>query len=235
VLQKYFTTKSARETSKSLLFYGAVIIPLMTLLSVLGVILFVFYASRPELRATLQNPDAVVPHFAAKVLPHGLAGLVVASIFAGSMSTVSASLNSLATSTVVDIYKRLIRTDRSDRHYTQASRWATGLWGVLATVAAFYAGHLGALINAFAKIQSLLGGIILGVFLLGILSKRASSSGVILASVLGLAAVLYAFVFTAISLFWYCVIGCLTTLLVGWLWSLIKPSESPARAVTAET
>jgi len=71
--------------------------------------------------------------------------------------------------------------------------------------------------------------------LLGILSKRASSSGVILASVLGLAAVLYAFVFTAISLFWYCVIGCLTTLLVGWLWSLIKPSESPARAVTAET
>ena len=113
VLQKYFTTKSARETSKSLLFYGAVIVPLMTLLSVLGVVLFVFYASRPELRATLQNPDAVVPHFAAKVLPHGLAGLVVASIFAGSMSTVSASLNSLATSTVVDIYKRMIRTDRS--------------------------------------------------------------------------------------------------------------------------
>jgi SSS family transporter len=235
VLQKYFTTKSARETSKSLLFYGAVIIPLMTLLSILGVVLFVFYASRPELRATLQNPDAVVPHFAAKILPHGLAGLVVASIFAGSMSTVSASLNSLATSTVVDIYRRLIRTDRSDRHYTQASRWATGLWGVLATVAAFYAGHLGALINAFAKVQSLMGGIILGVFLLGILSKRASSSGVILASALGLAAVLYAFIFTSISLFWYCVIGCLTTLLVGWLWSLIKPSASPARAVTAET
>lgn len=232
VLQKYFTTKSARETSKSLLFYGAVIVPLITLLSILGVILFVFYASRPELRATLQNPDAVVPHFAAKVLPHGLAGLVVASIFAGSMSTVSASLNSLATSTVVDVYKSLIRKDSSDRHYTLASRCATCLWGALATAGAFYAERLGALINAFAKIQSLMGGIILGVFLLGILSSRTSSSGVIVASVLGLVTVLYVFVFTSISLFWYCVIGCLTTFFIGWLWSLVKPAENPAAAAT---
>ncbi|HEU0007772.1 MAG TPA: hypothetical protein VFS12_17425 [Terriglobia bacterium] len=89
------------------------------------------------------------------------------------------------------------------------------------------------MINAFAKIQSLMGGIILGVFLLGILSKGASSSGVIVASILGLAAVLYVFVFTSISLFWYCVIGCLTTLLVGWLWGLIRPSESPGTAVAA--
>ena len=108
LLQKFFTTRSSRETAKSLLFYGVIIIPLSTLLSLLGIILFVFYSRHPELRATLHNSDAVVPHYAAKMLPHGLAGVLVASIFAGSMSTVSASINSLATSSVVDVYRRLI-------------------------------------------------------------------------------------------------------------------------------
>lgn len=86
ILQKYFTTRSGKETSKSLLFYGAIIIPLTTLLSLLGVCLFVFYSLHPEIRSSLQNPDAVVSQFAARMLPPGLAGLVVASIFAGSMS-----------------------------------------------------------------------------------------------------------------------------------------------------
>jgi SSS family transporter len=225
VLQKYFTTKSSKETSKSLLFYGAVIIPLITLLSILGVILFVFYQSHPAMKGTLRNADAVVPHYAATMLPHGLAGLVVASIFAGSMSTVSASLNSLATSSVVDIYRRIVQVDRSEQHYTKASRWATCLWGLLATVGAFYAGRLGALVNAFAKIQSLMGGIILGIFLLGILTKRVSSGGVIFGSLLGLGVVLYVFFFTSISLFWYCVIGSACTFAGGWLYSLVSRSN----------
>ncbi|MEW5979558.1 MAG: sodium/solute symporter [Acidobacteriota bacterium] len=223
VLQKYFTTKSAKETSKSLVLYGVVIIPLTTLLSILGVMLFVFYSNDPELRSTLRNPDAIVPHYVANILPHGLAGLVVASIFAGSMSTVSASLNSLATSSVVDVYKRIVRPGRSDQHYTAASRWATCLWGALATLGAFYVGRLGALVTAFAKIQSLIGGIILGIFLLGILTKRTTSSGVIAGSIGGLGVVLYVFFFTRVSLFWYCVIGSVGTLLVGWLYSLAVP------------
>jgi len=225
VLQKYFTTRSSKETSKSLLFYGAVIIPLITLLSVLGVLLFVFYHSHPAIKATLRNADAIVPHYAASMLPHGLAGLVVASIFAGSMSTVSASLNSLATSSVVDIYKRILQVDRSEQHYTRASRWATCLWGLLATIGAFYAGRLGALVNAFAKIQSLMGGIILGIFLLGILTKRVSSAGVIFGSLLGLGVVLYVFFFTPISLFWYCVIGSACTFAGGWVYSLVSRSN----------
>lgn len=217
VLQKYFTTKSGRETSKSLYFYCALIIPLLSLLSVLGVVLFVFYLNRPELRATLRNVDTVVPHYAANMLPHGLAGLVVASIFAGSMSTVSASINSLATSSVVDIYRRLIRADRSDRHYAIASRYATFIWGTLATFGAFYADRLGALALAFAKIQSLIGGVILGIFLLGILTTRVMSRDVIVASAAGLTTVLYVSFYTPVSVYWYGIVGCLVTTLVGWL------------------
>ncbi len=223
LLQKYFTTKSRKETSKSLLFYGAVIIPLMTFLSTLGVVLYVLYSQRPDLRATLQNPDAVVPHYAANMLPHGLVGLVVASIFAGSMSTVSASLNSLATCSVVDIYKRLIHTDRTDGHYTLASRWATFLWGFIATLGAFYANRLGALVLAFAKIQSLIGGVILGIFLLGVLSRRVTNRGVIVGALIGLGVVIYVCLYTSISIYWYCVIGCLATFAVGWLEKLFPP------------
>jgi SSS family transporter len=220
ILQKYFTTKSSKETIKSLVFYGATIIPFITLLSLLGVCLFVYYSKSPELRASLHNPDAVVPHYVARILPHGLAGLVIASIFGGSMSTVSASLNSLATSSVVDIYRRLVRTGLSDGHYTLMSRWATFVWGCLATVGAFYAHRLGALVMAFAKIQSLIGGIILAIFLLGILTTRTNSTGVLVGSSFGLSVVLYVACFTGLSMFWYCVVGCISTLLAGWLYSL---------------
>ena len=88
VLQKYFTTRSSRETSKSLLFYGAVIIPLITLLSVLGVLLFVFYHSHPAIKATLRNTDAIVPHYAATMrrIPFAQSvGIVVRLLDAGRL------------------------------------------------------------------------------------------------------------------------------------------------------
>ena len=78
------------------------------------------------------------------------------------MSTISTSINSLATSTVMDIYQRLIRSNQSEQHHTRASRWATTLSGALATVGAPYVSRLGKLMLAFTTIQSLMGGIILG-------------------------------------------------------------------------
>ena len=228
ILQKYFTTKSKTETSKSLVFYGFFIIVFSTLLSILGVLLFVFYVHHPALRTSLHNPDAVVPHYAASMLPHGLAGLLVASIFAGSMSTVSASLNSLATSSVVDIYKRLMRGERSERHYIFATRLATGLWGLFATVSAFQAGRLGPLNIAFSKIESLIGGVMLGIFLLGVLSKRATGTGVLLGAAIGFASVVYVAWYTSAGFYWYCVLGCLSTVIAGWLCSiLISPGMYP--------
>ena len=217
LLQKFFTTRSSRETAKSLLFYGVIIIPLSTLLSLLGIILFVFYSRHPELRATLHNPDAVVPHYAAKMLPHGLAGVLVASIFAGSMSTVSASINSLATSSVVDVYRRLICKERTERHYMLASRWATVAWGAIATIGALFADRLGTLVLSFVKVQSLMGGIILGAFLLGVTTKDIGARNVIIGMVSGLGAVIYCAISTNMSIYWYCVVGCITTVLVSWL------------------
>jgi len=235
VLQKYFTTKSSKETSKSLLFYGIVVVPMITLLSLLGVVLFVFYSYHPELKATLRNPDTVVAHYAANMLPHGLAGLLVASIFAGSMSTVSASINALATSSVVDVYQRLFQRSRPDAHYTFASRCATFLWGAAATVGAFYADRLGTLNLAFLKIQSLLGGVILGMFLLGVLSNRTTNTGVVVGALFGFLTVVYAAFYTATSLYWFCVIGCITVLIVGRSYSQVFPQTTPKKVVGTDS
>lgn len=228
ILQKFFTTKSAKETSKSLYFYGAIMIPLITLMSILGVLMFVLYLHEPALRASLKNPDALIPHYAASMLPHGLAGLVVASIFAGSMSTVSASLNSLATSSVIDIYKRLLKSNQPDSHYASASRWATALWGLLATVGALYADRLGELVLSFTRIQSLMAGTILGIFLLGVLFRRVGSRGAITGTIVGLGAVIYAFVLTPVSVYWYGVIGTVVTVFAGWLHSVVFPEKNSA-------
>jgi len=219
VMQKFFTTKSVKETRKSLLFYGLIIIPMISLISLLGVALFVFYSTHPSMLSTLKNSDVVVAHYAAHMLPHGLTGLIVASIFAGSMSTVSASINSLATSSVVDIYKRLLRPDLSDLHYTKASRLATLSWGLLTTLGALFADRLGTLVLATVKIQSLMGGIILGIFLLGVTTKTATSTGVIVGASIGLPIVIAVSLFSPLSIYWYCVIGCMCTFAIGWLYS----------------
>jgi SSS family transporter len=227
VLQKYLTTKSERETSKSLLSYGVAIILISTLLSLLGVVLFAFSTAHPAWKAGLKNSDALVPYYVATILPHGLVGLVMASIFAGSMSTVSASLNSLATSSVVDIYRRVVRTGLADVHYTFASRCATCFWGMAATVGALFASRLGPLVTAFAKVQSELGGVLLGLFLLAFF-KRATGPGAIAGAVLGFAVVVYVSVTTGISVFLYCAVGCASTVAAGWICSsLIRYGRRP--------
>ena len=148
-------------------------------------------------------------------------GLVMASIFAGSMSTVSASLNSLATSSVVDIYRRVLRTGLSDVHYAFASRCATCFWGMAATVGALFASRLGPLVTAFAKVQSELGGVLLGMFLLAVFTKRATGSGTIAGAALGFAMVVCVSVYSSISVFLYCAVGCAGTVAAGWICSVI--------------
>ncbi len=227
VMQKFLTTRSQRETSKSLLCYGVSIIFISTLLSLLGVVLFAFSTAHPSWKDNLRNPDALVPYYVATVLPHGLIGLVTASIFAGAMSTVSASLNSLATSSVVDVYRRVIRTGLPDTHYTFASRVATCMWGAAATVGALFASRLGPLVTANVKVQSALGGVLLGVFLLGVCTKRTTGAGALAGSAIGFTMVALVSNYTSISVFFYCGVGCACTVVAGWVCSRLWPT-SPA-------
>jgi solute:Na+ symporter, SSS family len=174
-----------------------------------------------EIRATainvLKKNDASVDpsdtnyiflSFVIKYLPVGLVGLIFACIFAASMSSSSGELSSLATVSVIDVYKRHFKKDGSDQHYLTVSRISMALWGVYGIAFAQYASRLGSLIEAVNILGSLFYGTLLGVFLLAFYVKWVGGTATFVATFVGEAVVLYCFKFTDIAWLWYNVIGC---------------------------
>jgi SSS family transporter len=153
--------------------------------------------------------------FVTHYLPVGIAGLVIGVIFSAAMSAISGEINSLATVTVIDIYKRHFRPDAADRHYLIASRIATAFWGIYAAGFAATARGFGALIEAVNQVGSLFYGGMLGVFVLAFFVKRVGANGAFVGVIAGEAAIFAAAKFTNIAFLWYNVIGCLVVIGVG--------------------
>lgn len=153
--------------------------------------------------------------FVTRFLPAGVVGLVIAVIFAAAMSSSSGEVNSLATVTVIDIYKRHVRQDATDGHYLLISRCATVFWGLYAVVFAQYARNLGSLIEAINMVGSLFYGTLLGVFTLAFFFKRVGGTAAFLGMLAGEAAILSTALFTNISFLWYNVIGAVVVVFVG--------------------
>ncbi len=148
-------------------------------------------------------------------LPIGLIGLLLAAIIAASMSSTSAELNSLASTSLIDIYKRLINKNGSDAHYLKFSKYATVGWGIYAIIFALLASELGSLIEAVNILGSLVYGTILGIFLVAFYTKKISGNSVFISAIIAEAVVLYCFIFTSIPFLWYNVIGCLIVLILS--------------------
>ncbi|HEX9250809.1 MAG TPA: hypothetical protein VF870_01135, partial [Ignavibacteriaceae bacterium] len=142
-------------------------------------------------------------------LPVGLIGLLLAAIIAASMSSTSAELNSLASTSLIDIYKRLINKNASDKKYLIFSKYATVGWGIYAIIFALLASELGSLIEAVNILGSLVYGTILGIFLVAFYTKKISGNSVFTSAIIAESVVLYCFLFTSIPFLWYNVIGCL--------------------------
>jgi Na+/proline symporter len=158
--------------------------------------------------------------FVIHQIPAGLVGLILAAIFAAAMSTISAEINSLATVSMVDIYRRFVRRDAGDRHYLAASRWLTVFWAAYAIVTALYAQNLGSLVEAVNRLGSLFYGTLLGVFVLAFFLPRVHGTAAFRAMVFGEAAVFAAWHFTGVAFLWLNVLGCLCVVLYGWAASL---------------
>lgn len=163
--------------------------------------------------------------FVMKYLPAGVVGLIIAVIFSAAMSTVSSEINSLATVTVVDVYRRHVRRGGSDRHYLTVSKIATLFWGGYAVMFASYGSGLGALIEAVNMIGSLFYGGMLGVFVLAFFFPRVGANGAFYGVIAGEAAIFAAHRFTEISFLWYNVIGCVIVVLTGVAISLVSRSS----------
>ena len=164
--------------------------------------------------------------FVTNYLPAGLVGLVIVVVFGATMASSSSELNALATASVIDVYKRLYRQNRSDRHYLFVSRVATVCWGLFAVVVSERASRLGSLVEAVNILGSLFYGTVLGIFMLAFFVKRATGTPTFLAAIAGEALVAYLFLYTKISFLWYNVFGCLTVIFTATLLSLILRKRS---------
>jgi len=188
-LQRYFTTSSLRQGQWSILLDAIIIVPVSLVLYLAGPTLYTFYHFHPAALKDLPSSDAILPFFVVTELGGWFSGLVVGSIFAASMAVMSAGINSLTTVSTMDFYKRLIRPNCSDAETVLVGRTGTIAWGAIATMGALFAHRLGPIINAFNMINSFLGGPILGIFLLGMLTRRTRGTGAILGATAGLMSV----------------------------------------------
>jgi len=153
--------------------------------------------------------------FVTKYLPPGIVGLVIAVIFGAAMSTSSGEINSLATVTVIDVYKRHFKPEATDQHYLWVSRVATAFWGVYAVFSAELGKNIGSLVEAVNMLGSLFYGGILGVFVLAMFFKRVNGHGAFFGVLVG-EAVIFAVHFAEITSFlWYNVIGCVVVIIAG--------------------
>jgi len=196
------------------------ILPVTLVLFLLGPVVFAFYQSFPSRLQGLPTTDAILPFFVLHELGGILSGVVIASIFASSMAVMSAGLNSLTTATTVDFYQRWFHPKMSEAHYVLVGRWGTVGWGMATTAAALFASRLGPLVNAFNRIISLFGGPVLGIFLLGMLTRRAKATASVIGGAAGLASVAWLAWTSDISFFYHALIGGVTTVVVGYLLSL---------------
>jgi Na+/proline symporter len=159
--------------------------------------------------ADTNDTNYIFISFVINFLPVGFIGLLIAAILSASMSSTSAELNALASTTVIDFYQRLYKKNASDSHFLKVSKLATIFWGMYAVLFAILAKELGSLVEAVNILGSLVYGTILGIFLTAFYLKRVSGTPTFLAAIIAELLVLYCYFFTDIPFLWYNVIGCL--------------------------
>jgi SSS family transporter len=247
MVQRMLAAKNLRESQLALLSSGVVIFVQFALFLLIGAGLFVFYGQHP---AVFTSADRIFPTFIVREMPLGVAGLLVAAILAAAMSNLSAALNSLSSTTVVDFYMHL-RPEADDRERAIISKSSTVMWALVLFAIAVYAvfvGGKGHVVEIGLSIASVAYGCLLGVFLLGTLTKFATQTGATIGMVVGfvLNVWLWQGVFPMhLGLFrgvitiphiawtWYVLIGAAATFGVGSLASLVFGKQSARRGVVA--
>jgi Na+/proline symporter len=169
----------------------------------------------------------VFPTFITTQMPIGLVGLMIAAIFVAAMSASGGELNALATATIIDFYRRHFVRDASDSHYVMVSKIATICWGLFACIVAMQAAGQGSLIEVVNRYGSFVYGSLLGVFILAILTKRATARGAFYGLIAGMAAVLtVALTLPWIEFLWHNLIGAVVVVAVGMAISYLQPATT---------
>jgi SSS family solute:Na+ symporter len=230
MVQRLLSARDERQSRAALLSSWLVILVQFTLFLLIGVLLYVYYRDNgldaPALHGG--SNDSIYPAFIWSSLPTGIAGLIIAAILAAAMANLSAALNSLASTTVVD-FVRARRRNLSEAAAMKLARWATVGWGMVLLAIAIAARHSRSVLEAGLTIGSIPLGALLGVFLLGILTRRPGELAAMLGVASGLTAVLAVHFLTPVAWTWYVMIGTVVTFGVGLLASVFEPKTAGPR------
>jgi solute:Na+ symporter, SSS family len=194
-VQRYATTRTEAEARRSVWLGALLYVPISALFLFIGTALFAFYTSRPELLPPAlnlqQKPDAIFPHFINAGLPAGISGLVIAAVFAAAQSTLSSSINCSATLTLCDLYKRYLRPGADQRESMLVLRISTLFYGVSGTLIALAMLRVKSALDAWWELASIFSGGMLGLFLLGIISRRARNPEAVTGVLLGIIVIVW--------------------------------------------
>jgi SSS family solute:Na+ symporter len=219
IVQRLLAARNQKQSVIALLSSGGAILFQFALFLMVGVMLSAFYHQQPS--AAFGKADRIYPIFIVHEMPHGISGLLIAAILAAAMSNLSAALNSLSSSSMMDFYLRR-KPEVPERTKMRVSRISTVLWAALLFALAVLSLHkVGRVIEVGLQIASVAYGALLGVFLLGVLTKRANERGATIALFCGFAVDLYVWLFTKIPWTWYVLIGSVITFAIGYAASLI--------------
>jgi SSS family solute:Na+ symporter len=227
IVQRLLAARNQRQSVMALLSSGLAIFFQFALFLLVGVMLFAFYHV-PS--ANFGKADRIYPTFIVSQMPHGISGLLIAAILAAAMSNLSAALNSLSSSSMMDFYLQR-HPDIDERRKIRLSRMATLLWALLLFGLAVLSLHkVGRVIEVGLEIASVAYGALLGVFLLGVLTRRASQSGAMLGMLCGFATELYLWLDTRVPWTWYVALGTVVTFGVGLGVSLLLEKRTAAES-----
>lgn len=222
IVQRLLAARGEKQSVTALISSGVAIFFQFALFLTVGVMLWAYYRVPSSV---FGRPDRIYPTFIVTRMPHGISGLLIAAILAAAMSNLSAALNSLSSSSIMDFYARF-RPQSDEQRNMRLSRLATLFWALILFSLAIIALHkAGRVVEVGLQIASVAYGALLGVFLLGVLTKRANQSGAIVGMVCGFSVELYLWLGTRVSWTWWVLIGSTVTFTVGWIASEVFSSQ----------
>ncbi len=188
-VQRYIAARSDQDAKRSVWIGALLYLPISAVLFFIGTALFSFYTAQPELlpetSGPILKPDTIFPHFIVTQLPTGLTGLLIAAVLAAAMSSVDSSLNCSATLVLCDFYKRYFRPEAGERESMRVLYMATIVWGTLGTGIGLAMIRVQNILDVWWKLAGVFSGGILGLFLLGLISRRANSRAALIGVFLG--------------------------------------------------
>jgi SSS family solute:Na+ symporter len=217
IVQRLLAARGQKQSATALVSSGLAVLFQFALFLIVGIMLWAYYRV-PS--AVFGKPDRIYPTFIVTRMPHGISGLLIAAILAAAMSNLSAALNSLSSSAIMDFYA-LLRPLAEEKTKMRLSRLATLAWALVLFGLAVVALHkVGRVVEVGLQIASVAYGALLGVFLLGVLTKRANQRGVMVGMLFGFGAELYLWLGTHVPWTWWVMIGSTITFSIGYIASL---------------